>query len=396
MQTPLLTEPTTIFAALAGMLALVFWLSRKPALEKFFRLLPPVIWAYFVPMIATAIGVTPVSSPVYGWITRYMLPLSLFLLMVTIDLPAILKLGRLAIIMMLVGTAGIVIGGPVAYAVFASFLPENAWQGLAALSGSWIGGTANMVAIQQSVGAPDALLGPIIVVDTVVGYGWMGILLFMTAFQKKFDRWTKAEDGVYQEALASLASAQPERHPITIADLLIICGLGFVAAVIGIKLGGILPAVGDPSVISQTTWAVLVVVTAGIILSFTPLRNIEKAGASRIGYLALYILIASIGARADVGAILDAPMYMLTGVLWISIHVTLLMIAAKIFRAPLFFVATGSMANVGGAASAPVVASAFAPVLAPVGVLMGVAGYILGIYAALLCAWLLGQLSLLV
>ena len=181
---------------------------------------------------------------------------------------------------------------------------------------------------------------------------------------------------------------------MTLPDLVIVTGLGFVAAIVSIQIGNRLPSLGDPSVISPATWAVLVVVTAGLILSFTRMRSIEEAGASRIGYLALYLLIASIGARADVRAIMDAPVYMLTGVLWITIHVTLLIIAAKLLKAPLFFVATGSMANVGGAASAPVVAGAFAPALAPVGVLMGVAGYILGIYAALLCAWMLGQLSL--
>ena len=189
---PLITDPTSIFAALAGMLAAVFWLSQRPALGKLFEILPPVIWAYFVPMIATTVGITPAMSPTYSWISRYLLPLSLFLLMVTIDLPAVLRLGRLAIIMMLAGTIGIVLGGPIAFLVFGSFLPDEAWQGLAALSGSWIGGTANMVAIQKSVGAPDAALGPIIVVDTVVGYGWMGVLLFLSAFQSRFDGWIGA------------------------------------------------------------------------------------------------------------------------------------------------------------------------------------------------------------
>ena len=394
MPDALVTDPTSIFGVLAGILALIFWLARQARLEKFFALLPPVIWAYFGPMAATTVGIIPISSPAYSWITRYMLPLSLFLLMATIDLRAILKLGRLALIMMLVGTFGIVIGGPIAYAVFSSVLPENAWQGLAALSGSWIGGTANLVAIQQSVGAPDSLLGPIIVVDTVVGYGWMGVLLFCTAFQARFDRWTKAESGVYEASLAAIEAAQPEYRPVTLSDLVIVTGVGFVAAIVSIQIGSRLPAVGNPSVISPATWAVLVVVTAGLLLSFTRMRSIEEVGASRIGYLALYLLIASIGARADVRAIMDAPAYMLTGVLWITIHVTLLIIAAKLLKAPLFFVATGSMANVGGAASAPVVAGAFAPALAPVGVLMAVAGYILGIYAALFCAWMLGQLSL--
>ncbi|RMF63466.1 MAG: DUF819 family protein, partial [Bacteroidetes bacterium] len=177
-----ITEPTHLFAFLAAILGLVFWLSTLPPLKKLFEFVPPVIWAYFVPMIATTLGVTPDSSPVYSWMSRYLLPFSLFLLMITVDLPAILRLGKTALLMMLAGTAGIVIGAPVAYLIFKGFLPEDAWQGLAALSGSWIGGTANMVAVQQHIESTAQVattvdLGPIIVVDTVVGYGWMGVLI---------------------------------------------------------------------------------------------------------------------------------------------------------------------------------------------------------------------------
>ena len=186
----MITEPNQLFALLAGVLALVFWLSTLPALSKVFRILPPVIWAYFVPMLLTTAGITPSSSGVYSWMSTVLLPFSLFLLMITVDLPY-LKLGRKAIIMMLAGTLGIVIGGPIAYLIFGAFLPEDAWQGLATLSGSWIGGTANMLAIKESVGASDAMLGPIIVVDTVVGYGWMGILIFLSALQERFDKWVK-------------------------------------------------------------------------------------------------------------------------------------------------------------------------------------------------------------
>ena len=185
----MITDTNQLFALLAAVLALVFWMSTLAPFKKLFAIVPPVIWAYFLPTILTTIGITPASSDVYSWMARILLPLSLFLLMITVDLPAIIKLGGKAIIMMLTGTFGIVIGGPIAFMVFGSFLPADAWQGFATLSGSWIGGTANMIAIQQSVGAPDSILGPVIVVDTVVGYGWMGVLIFLSAFQGKFDKW---------------------------------------------------------------------------------------------------------------------------------------------------------------------------------------------------------------
>ncbi len=389
----MVTETNQLFALLAGVLALVFWLSTFSSLSKLFKILPPVIWAYFVPMALTTAGVTPSSSPVYSWMSGYLLPFSLFLLMITVDLPSILKLGRKAIIMMLVGTAGIVIGGPIAYLIFGSFLPADAWQGLATLSGSWIGGTANMIAIKESVGASDAMLGPIIVVDTVVGYGWMGILIFLSAFQEKFDKWVNADNSAIEQANERLSEIEQTRRPAELNDLVYILGLTLVVTVISVAVGNRLPAVGDPTIISPATWAILIVVTLGLSLSFTPLRKMEAAGASKVGFLALYLLLTSIGARADLKAVLDAPMYLAAGAVWISIHVALLMIFAKLIKAPLFFVATGSMANVGGAASAPVVASVYHPAMAPVGLLMGVSGYILGIYAALGCAWILGQLA---
>ena len=389
----LITEPTALFAFLAGLLGLIFWLSTLGPFKPFFERLPPVIWAYFVPMIATTLGVTPAASPVYDWVARYLLPLALFLLMLTVDVPAIVRLGPIALAMMAVGTLGIVIGGPVAYLLFGGFLPPDAWQGFATLSGSWIGGTANMVAIQQSVGAPDSLLGPIIVVDTVVGYGWMGVLIFLSSFQERFDRRIGARTSAIEAMNARLAELDTERRIVTIPDLAMIVGLAFAATALSVALGGRLPALGDPTIISQSTWAILIAVTLGLLLSFTPLRRLERPGASRIGYLALYLLLTTIGAKADLAAVLEAPLYLLAGVVWISIHIGLLFLAAKLLRAPLFFVATGSMANIGGAASAPVVAGVYHPAMAPVGLLMAVAGYILGIYAALACAGILGWMA---
>jgi uncharacterized membrane protein len=154
-----------------------------------------------------------------------------------------------------------------------------------------------------------------------------------------------------------------------------------------------MPTLGDPTIISTTTWAVLIVVTGGLLLSFTRARDLEEVGASRIGYTALYLLLGAIGAQAELRAIVQTPLYMLAGVLWIAIHAAILFGVARLIRAPLFFVATGSMANIGGAASAPIVAGVYHPAMAPVGLLMAVGGYILGIYGALACAWMLGALA---
>ncbi|HUF11787.1 MAG TPA: DUF819 family protein [Longimicrobiales bacterium] len=389
MNPPLISEPTAIFGYLAAVLAVVFWLSGLPALRRLFDITPAVIYAYFVPTLSTTFGIIPAASPAYSWMIRYLLPFSLLLLMITIDLRAVAKLGRTALTMMLAGTLGIVIGGPIALLVFGRWLPPDAWLGFAALGGSWIGGTANMVAMAESVGTPDSLLGPIIVVDTVVGYGWMGVLLLASGWQHSFDRRMKADTRTIEETNRRLAALDEGRRPSTLRELAIIFGLGFGGAVIATRIGDTMPTLGDPAIISQTTWAVLLVVTVGLALSFTPITRLERVGASRIGYVALYLLLTAIGAQADLRAVLATPLFVLAGMLWIAIHALVLLIVARVIRAPLFFVATGSMANVGGAASAPVVAGVYHPAMAPVGLLMAVLGYVLGIYAALLCAWLL-------
>ncbi len=385
----MITEPTTLFAVLAGILGLIFWLSTLPQLEKVFRYLPPVIWAYFVPMFLTTFGVTPEASTTYAWMSRYLLPLALFLLMITVDIKAILRLGPKALLMMVTGTVGIVIGAAVSFWLLEAMLPPDAWKGMAALAGSWIGGTANMLFIQDHVGAGE--LGPIIVVDTVVGYGWMGILIFLSSVQGKFDKWVGADMSMIEDVNKRLQEIDTTRRPSSIADLAIIVGMAFAAVVACIWVAENL--IPPSQYIGAKTWAILIVVSVGMALSFTPVRKMEKPGASRIGFLALYLLLTSIGAQANLLAVLEAPMLLLAGVIWISIHIGLLVLMARLIRAPLFFVATGSMANIGGAASAPVVASVYLPAMAPVGLLMAMAGYILGIWAALAAAEILRYLG---
>jgi uncharacterized membrane protein len=392
-RTALLNDPMVVFAYLASVLGLVFWLSSQPRFARLFRVTPPVIYAYFIPTISTSIGILPQASPTYDWIVRYLLPFALLLLMITVNLKSVAKLGGMALIMVTAGTLGIMLGGPVALIVFGPLLPDDAWMGFAALSGSWIGGTANMVAIAESVGTPDAMLGPIIVVDTVVGYGWMGVLLFFSGWQVWYDKRTRARTQALEETNRRLAEAESHLHPVSLPWVAAIIGVGFAGAVAAVNLGDSLPALGDPTIISQTTWTVLVVVSVGLALSFTPMFKLEEHGASRIGYLALYMLLTAIGARADLRAVLDAPAFFAAGVLWIAIHVGVLLLVGRLIRAPLFFVATGSMANVGGPVSAPIVAGVYHPAMAPVGLLMAVVGYVLGIYAGLGTAWLLSLVA---
>jgi uncharacterized membrane protein len=391
--TPLIQEPMAVFGYLAAVYAGIFWISEQPALQKLFRITPAVIYCYFVPTLSTTLGIIPMASPVYEWMTRFLLPVALLLLMITVDLKSILKLGRTALVMVTAGSVGIVIGAQVAYLVFARWLPPEGWKGLAALTGSWIGGTANMVAIAESVGTPDAIMGPIIVVDTVVGYGWMGVLLFLSAWQVLFDKRLRADTSALTETNRLLADLDTHRRPTQLRDIAIILGLGFAGAVLAVQLGEALPVLGDPTIISHTTWAVLIVVTGGLLLSFTPVRNLEEAGASKVGYAALYLLLTAIGAQGNLMEVLSAPAFFFAGVVVITVHVAVMLAVARAIKAPFFFVATGSVANIGGAGTAPIVASVYHPAMAPVGLLMAVVGYILGIYGALAAAWMLGTLA---
>ncbi len=391
--TALLNDPMAVFGFLAGLLALVFWLSGIPRLNKLFQVLPAVMFAYFLPTLTTTLGITPAASPAYAWMSRYLLIVALLLLMITIDLKSIARLGPIALAMMLAGTIGTIVGGPISFAIFGGLLPEDAWKGFAALSGSWIGGTANLVAIAESVGTPDSIMGPIIVVDTVVGYGWMAVLLALSTQQARFDRWNRASTAAIESANRRIQEVTVKRRPIDVRAVAVILGLAFAGALLAIRGGNALPALGDPTVISQTTWAVLIIVTGGLLLSFTPVSRLEEQGASSIGYFALYLLLTAIGAQADLRAVLSAPVFLLAGIVWIAVHVAVLLLVARLLRAPLFFFATGSMANIGGAASAPIVASVYHPAMAPVGLLMAVAGYVLGIYGGLVCAYLLSLLA---
>ncbi len=387
MPQPLLTEPTQICVVLSLVSGLGDWISSRAKLAPCFRFLTPVLWIYFLPMLATTFGILPAKSPVYSWIRDHLLPAALILLLLSANLPTIARLGGKALFTMLAGTFGIVIGGPIVVLLFKHGLPEQSWKAFAALSGSWIGGSHNMVAIAESVGTPESLLGPIIVVDTVVGYSWMGIVIALSAFQDRFDKWTGADRSVVEEINRRLQKMDDvKRRPLKFFDLTVLMSLAFGGGYLCLELGRWLPPLGE--VVTSFAWTVILVTTFGLVLSFTRFSNLEYAGASHLGNFALFLLLASIGARADLKAILEVPLFFLAGVIWIAIHAACLFTAGKLLKSPMFLIATSSQANIGGPVTAPIVASVYQSSMAPVGLLMAVLGSILGIYAGLFCAQL--------
>ncbi len=382
-----LNDPTTVAVTLVVGIGLIFFLAGQRRLTGLFRFIPPITWAYFLPMICTTAGILPGSSPAYTWITHNLLPASLVLLIMTTNIPAILKLGLKSITMMLAGSIGVIIGGPITLLIFQRWLPEDAWKGIGALAGSWIGGSVNMMAVAEGIGTPPGLLAPLIVVDTVVGYAWFGLLIYLSTFQDAIDRRFAFDRSVINEINIRLDKIHTERsRPITIRDLAYFLAVAFGISRLCLWAGGRLPELGQ--VVGPFTWTIILVTGLGMLLSFTPLRRLENAGASRLGYMGIYVVLASIGARADMRAVLKTPVFFAAGVVWILIHALFLAAAARLLRAPAFFFAIGSMANIGGTSTGPITASVYQSALAPVGLLLAVFGMLIGTYAALLCAQL--------
>ena len=382
----MINDPNAIFVYIIFLIGIIYYLRSQPSLAKLFKYLPPVIWVYFLPMISTSIGIIPNDSVLYDWTTRHLLPTALILLLLSSNISAMASLGPKAIGTMLFGTLGIIIGGSLSLLIFGGLLPADAWMGLGALSGSWIGGSANMVAVGKSIGTSEDLFGNMIVIDTLVGYGWMGVVIFISGHQDTIDRWNNADTSIIKQLNIQMDTSENKR-PTSFNDLLTIVAVGLVGGYLSLKIGVWLPDVG--SILTSFGWTIIVVSAIGILLSFTRLSDLENAGASHVGNIFLYILLGTIGAKANIMQVTDLPIYIIVGIVWILFHAIILFIGGRLLRAPMFLIATSSQANIGGVVSAPIVATVYKKSLAPVGLLMGVMGNVIGIYAGLITAWML-------
>lgn len=375
----------TIFALIVGA---IYFIKEKTPARRFFNYVPPIIWLYFLPMLGTTLGIFPSESPLYDWTIDLLLPPALVLLLLSVDIKALVRLGPKAVGTMLFGTLGVVLGAPLALLLFKAWVPDNTWMGLASLSGSWIGGSSNMVAIKESIQCPEDLFGNMIVVDVLVGYGWMGIVMSLSSIQDKVDRFFKVDRSIVDDLNRRMAEFQTKgRRPLEFVDLAIILAIALGAGLLATRIGEFLPPIG--TIITAFGWTVIFSAAFGIGLSFTPASKLEGAGASHVGNWFIYFLLTTLGAQADLRAILDVPVFFAIGAVWILFHATILFTGGRLLKAPMFLIATGSQANIGGVVSAPIVASVYQPSLAPVGLLLGVLGNVVGLYAGLLCAALL-------
>ena len=392
--TALITSDIVLFGLLAATLGVIFWLASGPTpfWKKFFTWVPALLLCYFVPAFYNTVGlIDGENNSLYNPIaSRVLLPAALVLLTLSIDLKGIIKLGPKLLFVFFAGTVGIALGAIVSFQLLEWLWPAavagDTWKGMAALAGSWIGGGANMVAMREVYEVDATLFGQFAVVDVAMASALMATLLFIANRSAQIDARSGADTRAIDEMKARIEAydAQNARIP-TLNDLMIIIAVAF-------GLVGLAHAVSNPlaawfarydwasrfSLDSSFVWVVLISTLAGLLLSFTRARRLESAGASKIGTVFLYFLIACIGMQMDFLKLADRPELLAIGVIWMSVHVLVIWGAARLVRAPMFYVGVGSMGNVGAAASAPVIAAAFHPSLAPVGVLLGTVGYATG------------------
>jgi len=396
----MITNDAVILGMLAAILGGVLWTaSREDGFwKKFYSYVPALLLCYLLPSLLNTLGVIDgAGSKLYPVARDYLLPSSLVLLCVAIDFKAIVRLGPKAIIMFLTGTAGVMLGALVAFEAMRVIHPEtvagDTWRGMTTVAGSWIGGGANQAAMREVFDVDATMFGQFVAVDVLIGNVWMAVLLFLASRAQVFDRWTGADLTALNRLRDSIEQYQAQHARIpTLTDFMVILAFGLGATGLAHFLSQLLVAwvntlpaewrLQDYSLNSGFFWIVVIATTIGLLLSFTKARTYEGAGASRIGSAMLYVLVATIGMQMDLSALLDRPWLFLLGLIWIAFHGGLMILMAKLIRAPLFMMAVGSQANIGAAASAPVVASAFHPALAPVGVLLAVLGYALGTYGA--------------
>ncbi len=408
---PMIVRDEIVFGLLALVLAFIFFTAHKETAfwKKFYMVIPALLLCYVIPAVLVLFGlISPEYSKLYYMARDYLLPAALILMTLGIDFKAIMNLGSKALIMFLTGTVGVIIGGPIAILIYSYIDPsvvggegyEAAWRGMATIAGSWIGGGANQNAMYETYQFAPQLYGKMIVVDIVVANLWMAFLLFGASRADKVDKWLKADSSSIEDLKNRVVKYQESiaKQP-TLTDYMMILGIAFSLVGVG-HFGGeiISDAIGkslgsDSPFASSFLWLVVIATTGGLLLSCTKLRKYEGVGASKIGSVFIYILVATIGMKMELAQAVKEPQLILVGVIWMIVHVTLMITVAKIIKAPFFFLAVGSQANIGGAASAPVVAAAFHPSLTSVGAIIAVLGYALGTYGAIICAELMAWVA---
>ncbi|MBV1821476.1 DUF819 domain-containing protein [Clostridium cochlearium] len=358
-------------------------LAEKKSKSNFFNYVPAIVVLYFTAMLLSTFGVWQNNkeiTAVYKGLKDNLLPAMIFLMLLRCDMRKIIKLGPKMLIGFFSASISIAIGFIVTYAIFKRFYEADTWKAFAALAGSWMGGTGNMVAVQGALNVPDSKLGYTLLMDSINYSIWVMFLLWLVSFAPKFNKWTKSDTKIIDEIGEKLSKDQEKmRKEIEFSDLIILLGLSLFVSAISQYFGGMLP---QTVFFQGTTWTVLIATSIGIILAMTPVANIP--GSSQLSNIMLYTIVALIASRANFAELTKAPIYIISGFSILGIHFLISILAAKVFKLDLFTCGVASLANIGGVASAPILAAAYSEALVPIGVLMALMGYIVGTGGGLL------------
>ncbi len=359
----------------------IVYIERKSQ-YKLFEYLPSIVIIYFVVMLFSTFGLWQKSESVtvtYKIVKSNLLPAMIFLMLLSADMREILKLGKKMLLTFFLASVSIALGFIGTFTLFHTYFEPNSWKAFAALSGSWMGGTANMVAIQGALDLPDAAMGYTLLIDSIDYAIWVMILLALVPFAKKFNLWSRADTSVIDEVGEKLALKEEEKKPIEFASLFFLLGSALLVSALAQYGASFLPTT---SFLTTTTWIVIIATVAGTLFAMTPLAKIS--GGSEIANIMLYLIVALIASRANFAELTEAPLYIFAGFVIIAVHVSFMLLFAKLFKLDLFSLGVASLANIGGVASAPILASAYSKALIPIGVLMAMMGYIVGTFGGLM------------
>jgi len=381
----LISSPLGVLAVLAFVAAFFFMLEQTTR-ARLFQYIPPLLFIYATPVFLNNFDVIPSSSPVYSGLSAYLLPAFIVLMLIKVNVPAVVRVMGKGVLVMLMGTAGVMVGAVVAYLLVHTWLSEDAWKGYGALAGSWIGGTANMAATAEMLGTSEEQFGLAVIADNVIYVFWLPLLLMSRDFADRFNKWAR----VPAERLASMDAAAEvhveDDHAPTMPQYLfliaIVIGVTWAATALapGISdsIASLSPGLG--TVFGETTTRILLVTTLALFLSTTAVSRLPNSTA--MGTALIYVFVAGMGARASVAGLAEAPMFVAGAFVWIIIHGLFCLAGAWLFRVDIHSVAIASAANIGAAASAPIVAAHHRPNLVPASILMALLGYAMGNYLA--------------
>lgn len=369
----------TYLTVLIFIASLLVYLEHKTH-TKLFEYLPPIVILYFSVMSLSTLGLwqsTDAIKESYNAFKSNLLPAMIFLMLLQADIRKILKLGRKILLTFFLASLSISLGFIIMFALMHHFFDPEAWKAFGALSGSWMGGMGNMVAIQNALVLPDSQMGYVLLIDSIDYAVWVMILLALVPFAPKFNRWSRSDASILNSLTTKLDQSN-DNKPIDFVSLFMMLGLSLMISVLTQQLAMLLPM---SNFLTPATWVVILATLAGIFFGMTPLSR--NASASPIANIMLYLIVALIASRADFKELAEAPIYIVSGFMIILIHALFMVLFSKLFRLDLFSIGVASLANIGGVASAPILAGAYHRALIPIGVLMAMMGYIIGTFVGL-------------